>query len=78
MVASRWPTLRAWVEVNREKLRARAAILRAKGIDSTRYVLSGADHGDLSFMGNMTAVKPWSTQETMNHIVDFLHQHLGG
>jgi acetyl esterase/lipase len=52
--------------------------LRGKGVDSTRYVLSGADHGDLSFTGNTTAVKPWSTQETMNHIVDFLHQHLGG
>jgi energy-coupling factor transporter ATP-binding protein EcfA2 len=26
----RWPTLRAWVDANREKLRARAAILRAK------------------------------------------------
>jgi acetyl esterase/lipase len=50
--------------------------LRAKGIDSTRYVLTGADHGDLSFTGNTTAAKPWSTQETMNHIVDFLGQHL--
>ena len=52
--------------------------LRDKGINSTRYVVSGADHGDLSFIGNTTPVKPWSTQETMNHIVDFLHQHLGG
>jgi len=50
--------------------------LQAKGIDSTRYVLTGADHGDLSFTGNPTAAKPWSTQETMNHIVDFLAQQL--
>jgi hypothetical protein len=42
------------------------------------YVLTGADHGDLSFTGNTTAAKPWSTQETMNHIVDFLGQHLRG
>jgi acetyl esterase/lipase len=50
--------------------------LRSKGIESTRYVLTGADHGDLSFTGDTTASKPWSTQETMNHIVDFLHQKL--
>lgn len=50
--------------------------LKAKGVDSTRYVLEGAGHGDLSFTGDTTAAKPWSTQETMNHIVDFLHQHL--
>ncbi|NEA32844.1 alpha/beta hydrolase [Streptomyces sp. SID13031] len=50
--------------------------LRSKGIDSTRYVLTGADHGDLSFTGDTAAGKPWGTQETMNHIVDFLAQHL--
>lgn len=50
--------------------------LRAKGIDSTRYVLTGAGHGDLSFTGDTSASLPWSTQETMGHIVDFLGQHL--
>ncbi|WP_405988740.1 prolyl oligopeptidase family serine peptidase [Streptomyces sp. NBC_00986] len=50
--------------------------LRAKGIDSIRYVLTGAGHGDLSFTGDTTASLPWSTQETMGHIVDFLGQHL--
>jgi len=50
--------------------------LRAKGIESTRYVLVGADHGDLSFTGNTTAAKPWNTQETMTHILDFLNRHL--
>ncbi|MFG2779815.1 prolyl oligopeptidase family serine peptidase [Streptomyces prunicolor] len=50
--------------------------LRAKGIDSTRYVLTGAGHGDLSFTGDTSAALPWSTQETMGHIVDFLGQHL--
>ncbi|TDD57726.1 alpha/beta hydrolase [Kribbella antibiotica] len=47
--------------------------LRSKGIDSTRYVLTGADHGDLSFTGDTKSGKPWSTQETMNHIVAFLN-----
>ena len=50
--------------------------LRAKGIDSTRYVLTGAGHGDLSFTGDTSAALPWSTQETMGHIVDFLGRHL--
>ncbi|WP_405866791.1 alpha/beta hydrolase [Streptomyces sp. NBC_01515] len=50
--------------------------LRAKGIDSTRYVLTGAGHGDLSFTGDTSASLPWSTQETMGHIVDFLGRHL--
>ncbi|MFJ9963112.1 hypothetical protein [Streptomyces avermitilis] len=50
--------------------------VRAKGIKSTRYVLTGAGHGDLSFTGDTSAAQPWSTQETMGHIVDFLRQHL--
>ncbi|MDV9171419.1 alpha/beta hydrolase [Streptomyces sp. W16] len=50
--------------------------LRAKGIESTRYVLTGAGHGDLSFTGDTSAALPWSTQETMGHVVDFLGQHL--
>jgi acetyl esterase/lipase len=50
--------------------------LRTKGIDSTRYVLTGAGHGDLSFTGDTSASLPWSTQETMGHIVGFLGQHL--
>ncbi|WP_262058839.1 alpha/beta hydrolase [Streptomyces sp. STR69] len=50
--------------------------LRAKGIESTRYVLTGAGHGDLTFTGDTSAALPWSTQETMGHIVDFLGQHL--
>jgi acetyl esterase/lipase len=50
--------------------------LRAKGIDSTRYVLTGAGHGDVSFTGDTSAAQPWSTQETMGHIVDFLQQNL--
>jgi acetyl esterase/lipase len=51
--------------------------LRAKGIQSTRYLIKGANHGDLTFTGNTGAALPWSTQKVMNLIVSFLRQHLG-
>jgi acetyl esterase/lipase len=47
--------------------------LRAAGVASTRYVLDGAGHGDLAFIGNPTAGLPWSSREAMNLIVRFLH-----
>jgi acetyl esterase/lipase len=50
--------------------------LRVRGVDSTRYVLTGAGHGDLSFLGNATAGLPWSTQKVMNLIVSFLDKQL--
>ena len=50
--------------------------LRAKGVESTRYLIKGADHGDLTFIGNAKAALPWSTQKVMGLIVSFLHQHL--
>ena len=46
--------------------------LVAAGVHSTRYVLEGAGHGDLSFMGDFEAGLPWSTRQTMGIIVDFL------
>jgi hypothetical protein len=45
--------------------------------ESTRYLLKGANHGDLTFLGNAKAALPWSTQQVMALIVSFLHQHLG-
>ena len=51
--------------------------LRAKGVESTRYLLKGANHGDLTFLGNAKAALPWSTQQVMALIASFLHQHLG-
>jgi dipeptidyl aminopeptidase/acylaminoacyl peptidase len=52
--------------------------LRAKGVDSTRYVLTGADHGDLTFMGgDPEAALPWSTQEVMAQVLTFLDRNLG-
>ena len=47
--------------------------LRAAGAASTRYVLDGAGHGDLAFAGDPAAALPWSSNETMNIIVRFLH-----
>jgi len=46
--------------------------LAAAGVRSTRYVLEGAGHGDLAFMGDFEAGLPWSTRQTMGIIVDFL------
>jgi acetyl esterase/lipase len=51
--------------------------LLAAGARSTRYVLDGADHGDLAFMGDKQSGLPWSAQQTMDIIVDFLKRSLG-
>jgi acetyl esterase/lipase len=51
--------------------------LIALGANSTRYVLEGAGHGDLSFLGDTKAGLPWSTNQTMRIIVDFLHHSIG-
>jgi acetyl esterase/lipase len=51
--------------------------LRAKGVASTRYVLKGANHGDLALPGlPKTNGRPWSTKKVMNIIVDFLNKQL--
>ncbi len=51
--------------------------LRQAGVDSTRYVLEGAGHGDLGFLGDPQAGLPWSSQEAMDDIVTFLRRVLG-
>lgn len=52
--------------------------LRAKGVDSIRYVVQGANHGDLTFVGgDPNAAKQWSSQQVMGDIVSFLNTHLG-
>jgi len=50
--------------------------LRAAGASSTRYVLDGANHGDLAFLGDPDAGLPWSTEEVMDRIVEFLESRL--
>ena len=51
--------------------------LRAAGVPTTRYVLEGANHGDLSFLGDRTSGLVWSSKETMDLIVDFLSTTIG-
>jgi acetyl esterase/lipase len=52
--------------------------LRAKGVDATRYVLTGANHGDLTVPGmSASSALPWSTKQTMGYIVSFLNKQLG-
>ena len=48
--------------------------LVAAGVRSTRYVVDGAGHGDLAFMGDTQSGLLWSTNKVMNLIVDFLNQ----
>jgi acetyl esterase/lipase len=48
--------------------------LVAAGVRSTRYVVDGAAHGDLSFMGDTQSGLLWSTNKVMNLIVDFLNR----
>jgi hypothetical protein len=50
--------------------------LRAVDANTTRYVLLGAGHGDMSFLGDSDSGKPWSTNEAMNLIVGFLIKNL--
>ena len=51
--------------------------LRAKGIDATRYVLDGANHGDQMLPGmSETDQAPWSNTQTMGYIVSFLNKKL--
>jgi hypothetical protein len=52
--------------------------LNAGGGHSVRYVLDGAGHGDLSFLGDDESGLPWSARQTMDIIVDFLKASLGG
>ena len=47
------------------------------GVESTRYVLTGAKHGDLpAMLGEPEAALPWSTEEILGHITAFLAKHL--
>jgi acetyl esterase/lipase len=48
--------------------------LVAAGVRSTRYVVDGAGHGDLTFMGDTQSGLLWSTNKVMDLIVDFLNQ----
>jgi hypothetical protein len=52
--------------------------LLEQSVESNRYVLTGAKHGDLSAMlGEPEATLAWSTEEVLGHITAFLAKHLG-
>ncbi|MEV7286138.1 alpha/beta hydrolase [Streptomyces sp. NPDC093252] len=51
--------------------------LKAKGVEGTRYVVQGANHGDMSFLGDPDAGLLWSTQKVMDVITGFLDQKIG-
>lgn len=51
--------------------------LRAAGADSTRYVLNGANHGDISFLGDPESGRPWTTTTTLDLITGFFRERLG-
>ena len=46
--------------------------LVAAGVRSQRYVVDGAAHGDLTFMGDKQSGLLWSTNQVMNLMVEFL------
>jgi acetyl esterase/lipase len=48
--------------------------LLAAGVHSARYVVDGAAHGDLAFMGDTQSGLLWSTNQVMNLIVTFLNR----
>jgi acetyl esterase/lipase len=48
--------------------------LKAAGADSTRYIVDGAGHGELS--PTPESKLPWSTQQVMGLVVDFLKAQL--
>ena len=51
--------------------------LRESGVDSTRYVLDGAGHGDVAILlGDPEGALPWHTQQVLGLSVDFLSRHL--
>jgi acetyl esterase/lipase len=47
--------------------------LLAAGARSTRYVVDGAGHGDLSFIGDAASGLPWSTNQVLGLVIDFLN-----
>ncbi|MGV9311919.1 prolyl oligopeptidase family serine peptidase [Streptomyces sp. NPDC003691] len=50
--------------------------LKAERVKATRYVVQGADHGDLAFLGDPEAGKKWTTQKVMGTITRFLDEEL--
>ncbi|GLF92668.1 alpha/beta hydrolase [Streptomyces yaizuensis] len=52
--------------------------LRGKHVESARYLVKGADHGDLPILNDPEAARMWSTQKVMGTITRFLDRKLQG
>jgi dipeptidyl aminopeptidase/acylaminoacyl peptidase len=52
--------------------------LRAAGVESTRYVITGAGHGDLGLPPGDADTSPWTSKQVTGYMVDFLKTHLAG
>ncbi|SEP20388.1 alpha/beta hydrolase [Amycolatopsis saalfeldensis] len=52
--------------------------LKAAGVKSTRYVVGGAGHGDLSFTGDTKSALQWTSANVAAPLLDFLNQSLKG
>jgi len=52
--------------------------LRSAGARSSRFVVDGAGHGDLNFIGDKQSGLLWSTNQVMGLMVDFLNHVDGG
>src|ERR1700677_3908808 len=66
----------AWTRWSHRARLSCCTALRARGVESTRYVLTGGGHGDLGFLGDTESGLPWTTRETMDLIIDFLGRTL--
>ncbi|WP_254646770.1 alpha/beta hydrolase [Streptomyces sp. GbtcB6] len=51
--------------------------LLAKGVDSTRYIITGAGHGDGAIGMPASMTEPWTTRKVVDQLVGFLDDHLG-
>lgn len=60
-----------------QTLRFHTALIAAGG-RSTRYVLEGASHGDLSFLGDLQSGVPWSSRQSVDIMVKFLRETIDG
>ncbi|MFC9842822.1 prolyl oligopeptidase family serine peptidase [Streptomyces sp. NPDC060223] len=52
--------------------------LQAKGVDSSRYIITGAGHGDSAVGAPAEMTEPWTTQKVVGQVVDFFDKHLRG
>lgn len=50
--------------------------LVAAGVSSTRYLIDGAGHGDLAFLGDPEGGRAWSTTAVMDPLVQFFANRL--